>query len=185
VPRKWPRHFLVKPSGFYFQATPAMKRAGILSEPLGNEMTAAIARAEALNSAWDDIRRGLEPVSKPPHRRGSFSHLVAELRQSAEWSDKAPATIAELEYALGIIEPIFGAFDLKQITPDACRKFYNALREKGSVHRAARVMKWLRYLFNFALRYQLADQNPTLAVRIKHPNAREALWTREQIRQVI
>jgi integrase len=46
-------------------------------------------------------------------------------------------------------------------------------------------MKWLRYLFNFALRYQLADQNPTLAVRIKHPSAREALWSTEQIRAVI
>ncbi len=51
MPRKWPRHFLVKPSGFYFQATPAMKQAGITSEPLGKEMTAAIARAEALNAA--------------------------------------------------------------------------------------------------------------------------------------
>ena len=67
---------------------------------------------------------------------------------------------------LGIIEPIFGASTLKQITPDACRAFYGALREKGSIHRAARVMKWLRYLFNYAIRYQKADSNPTLAVRI-------------------
>jgi hypothetical protein len=96
MPRKWPRHFLVKPSGFYFQAPPAMKRAGIASEPLGKEMTAAIARAEALNAAWDEIRQGLEPVTNRPSRRGTFSHLVEELRRSAEWSDKAPATIAEL-----------------------------------------------------------------------------------------
>ena len=28
MPRKYPRHFVTRPSGHYFQATPAMKRAG-------------------------------------------------------------------------------------------------------------------------------------------------------------
>lgn len=185
MPRDWPRHFVIRRSGFYYQATPAMRRAGITSEALGKEMTAAVARAESLNSAWDDIRQGLEPTGKPSALPGTFSHLVDELRQSAEWRDKAPATIAELEYALDIIEPIFCDYDLVQITPTACRSFYDALRETGSVHRAARVLKWLRYLFNFALRYQLTDSNPTLAVRIKHPKARKALWTPEQIQAVI
>ncbi len=46
-------------------------------------------------------------------------------------------------------------------------------------------MKWLRYLFNFAIRYQKTDTNPTLAVRIKHPKAREALWSKDQIKAVI
>jgi integrase len=185
MPRKWPRHFLVKPSGFYFQTTPAMKQAGITSEPLGKEMTAAIARAEALNAAWDEIRQGLEPVTNRPAHRGTFSHLVEKLRASKEWTDKGQRTIEELEYALGVIEPLFGDFALKQITPEACRMFYDLLREKGSIHRAHKVMKWFRYLFNFALRYKLADQNPTLAVRIKHPAPREALWGKEQIGAVI
>jgi integrase len=184
MPRKWPRHFLVKPSGFYFQATPAMKRAGISSEPLGREMTAAIARAEALNAAWDEIRQGLEPV-KLSARRGTFSHLVEQLRQSSEWSDKGARTIEELEFAIKELEPIFGAYDLKQITPEACRSFYDALRAKGSVHRSKKVMKWFRYLFNFGLRYQLAITNPTLAVRIKTPPAREVVWNKEQIAAVV
>ncbi len=185
MPRNWPRHFVIRPSGFYFQATPAMKRAGIFSEALGKEITAAVARAQALNAAWDEIRRGLEPVGKRPALPGTLSHLVEELRGSDEWSDKAPKTIEELEYALGIIEPLFGAYALRQITPDACRAFYGALRAQGSIHRAARVMKWLRYLFNYAMRYQKADSNPTLAVRIKHPKAREALWSKDQIKAVI
>ncbi len=162
-----------------------MRRAGIFSEALGKEITAAVARAEALNVAWDEIRRGLEPVGRRPALPGTLSHLVEELRRSREWSDKAPRTREELEYTLGIIEPIFGAYTLKQITPDACRAFYDALREQGSVHRAARVMKWLRYLFNFAMRYQRADSNPTFAVRIKHPQAREALWSKDQIKALI
>ena len=66
--RKFPRHFVVKESGFYFQATPAMRVAGICSESLGTDMTAAKARAETLNAAWDAIRRGEEPVGKAPAR---------------------------------------------------------------------------------------------------------------------
>lgn len=185
MPREYPRHFVIRPSGFYFQATPAMKRAGIFSEALGTEMTAAKARADSLNASWDEIRRGLEPVGKRPARPGTLSHLVEGLRRSTEWSDKAPRTIEELEYALAIVEPIFGAYNLKQITPDACRDFYDALRETGSIHRAARVMKWLRYLFNFAIRFNKADINPTLAVRIKHPKPRRTLWNEGQVLSVI
>jgi len=181
MPRNWPRHFVIRPSGFYFQATPTMRRSGIVSEALGKEITAAVARAEALNAAWDEIRRGLEPAGKRPALPGTLSHLVEELRRSSEWSDKAPRTIEELEYTLAIIEPIFGAYSLKQITPDACRAFYDALRDQGSLHRAARVMKWMRYLFNYAMRFNKADSNPTLAVRIKHPKPRRTLWSEYQV----
>ena len=146
---------------------------------------AAKARAQALNAAWDEIRCGLEPVGKRPALPGTLSHLVEELRPTTEWTDKAPSTIDELEYALAIIEPIFGAYALKQITPDACLAFYSALREQGSIHRAARVMKWLRYLFNYAIRLNKAGTNPTLAVRIKHPKPRRQLWREDQVLAVI
>ena len=123
----------------------------------------------------------MEPVGKPPALPGTLSHLVEKLRLTNEWKDKAPRTREELEYALAIIEPIFGGYALKQITPDACRAFYDALREQGSIHRAARVMKWLRYLFNYAIRFQKADNNPTLAVRIKHPKPRRTIWREDQV----
>ncbi len=118
MPSDWPRHFVIRPSGIYFQATPAMKRAGIFSEALGKEITAAVARAEALNASWDQIRRGLEPVGKLPALPGTLSHLVEKLRRSREWSDKAPRTREELEYVLAIIEPIFGTYALNQISPE-------------------------------------------------------------------
>ena len=60
MPRKWPRHFLVKPSGFYFQATPAMKRAGICSEALGKEM----------RQIWDGWGSLLLGVAKESERKG-------------------------------------------------------------------------------------------------------------------
>ena len=64
MPREYPRHFVIRPSGFYFQATPAMKRGGIFSEALGREITSAVGRAQALNASWDQIRRGLARISQ-------------------------------------------------------------------------------------------------------------------------
>ena len=183
--RKWPRHFVVKPSGFYFQATPPMRDAGILSEALGTDIKVARARAEALNEAWDEIRQGREPVGKAPALPGSFSHLVEKLRKSSAWTDKAPRTREELEFALGVIEPVFGPTMLKAITPEACREFYDILREKGSVHRAAKVAKWLRYCLGFAERSGFISSNPARSFKIRHPGAREALWQRDQVLAVI
>ena len=54
------RYLIEKPSGYYYRATPAMKRAGIFSEALGRNLAAAIARAERLNDRWDAIRKGDE-----------------------------------------------------------------------------------------------------------------------------
>ena len=87
--RKFPRHFVVKASGFYYQATPAMRAAGIASESLGTDMTAAKMRADTLNAAWGAIRRGEEPIGKTPALPGTFGHLVERLRASNE----SPSTI--------------------------------------------------------------------------------------------
>lgn len=179
------RHLVPKPSGYYFQATPGMRAAGIFSEALGTDLQKAIARAEALNAAWDEIRAGQEQIVAPPPPIGTLAHLVEKLRASSEWRDKAPRTIEELEFALSIIMPVFGPTMLKAITPDHCREFYDVLREQGSVHRAGKVMKWMRYLFNFGLRYQLVDSNPTMAVRIKHPKSRRQVWDESEIRDVM
>ncbi len=80
---------------------------------------------------------------------------------------------------------MFGPTQLKAITADHCRDFYDALRDQGSIDRAARVMKWLRYLFNFGLRYQLTDSNPALAVRIRRPGPRSQVWDETDIRTVM
>lgn len=183
--RKFPRHFVVKPSGFYFQATTAMRAAGIASESLGTDLLAAKARAELLNSSWDKIRRGEEPIGKTPALPGTFGYLVERLRAANEYREKKPRTVEELEYALKVLEPVFAPTRLEKITPEHIERFYNALREQGSVHRAAKIMKWFRYIFNFGIRFDLARSNPTLAVRIKHPKPRRQVWTEDQVSAVI
>ena len=101
------RHLVQKPSGCYYQATPAMKRAGIVSESLGKDLTKAIKRAEFLNHQWDRIRRSEEPRTLAPIP-GTFNALLAKVEASAEYRDKQPRTREELDYAVKIIRPVFG-----------------------------------------------------------------------------
>ena len=175
------RHFVEKPSGLYFQATPAMKAAGIHSESLGRDMTAALARAEFLNGEWDRIRQGDVTAAKPPAPRGTVARLIQDLRADPEYSDKKPRTREELDSSLTIVEDTLGRFPVTAITPERCKKFYAGLRVRGSVHYAAKHFKWFRYLLGYALRMQQVDSNASLAVRVKHPNSREAIWTEDQI----
>ncbi len=63
MPRKWPRHFIVKPSGFYFQATSAMKRAGIAlsggaQRPgLADRLLARLLRAQRVQPCFQAVDR--------------------------------------------------------------------------------------------------------------------------------
>ena len=84
-----------------------------------------------------------------------------------------------------VLEPVFGPTRLEKITPDHCERFYNLLRAQGSIHRAAKIMKWFRYMFGFGLRFDLARSNPTLAVRVKHPKPRRQVWGEDQVTAVI
>lgn len=84
------RHLVPKPSGYYFQATAAMRAAGIASEPLGTDLAAAATRAGDLNAAWDVIRAD---AGADAPARGTVDHLVHELRRGTEYADKAPRMI--------------------------------------------------------------------------------------------
>jgi len=178
------RHLISKPSGYYFQATAAMRAAGIASEPLGTDLAAAAARADELNAAWDAIRAG---AATDAPARGTVAHLVAELRRSSEYADKKPRTLEELEYALDVVVAVFGPTHVRAVRAYHCRDFYDALRRQGSLHRAAKIMKWLRYLFNFALRmeYGRVRSNPAAAVRVRKPPPRRTVWTEDQVEAAI
>ena len=68
---------------------------------------------------------------------------------------------------------------------DDCEKFYTILRQVGSVHKAARVMKDLRYLLTRAVNFDRIPKNPALAVKVKQPPARRQTWTEGQVYEVI
>ena len=180
-----PRYVQEKASGFYYRATAAMREAGLRSEALGTDRGAAYDRADALNDAWDAIRRGNPVVVEAPAAHGTLERFVQDLRRSAEYRDKSKATQDELEYALKTILATFGPTKLKAIQPSHVEIFYGALRAHGSVHRAHRHMKWLRYLLNRAIRLGQLDRNPAMAVRVTRPPPRDTVWKPNQVEQAI
>jgi site-specific recombinase XerD len=162
-----------------------MRHAGFRSCPLGKDRAYAIAYVDKQNAEWDEIRRGLEPLPVSIFATGTLGRLVEDLRKTSEYGDKAPATIDELEYALVSILKVFGPSRLKSITPTRCEKFYDALRAQGSLHRAAKIMKWFRYVMNRARKLGLIELNPTEVVTIRQPKARQATWEEEQVYDAI
>lgn len=167
--------------GYYFQAKRHMRRAGIHSEALGTDLAAAVKRAQELNLAWQDIRTGKDQPRQVKAPTGTLARLVDDLLDSVEFTDKSRARQAEIEYSLKHISPVFGPSRLEAITPANCEKFYDILREQGSVHKAARVIKDLRYLFNRAIRLRLITFNPALAFQVKQPESRSQTWTSDQV----
>lgn len=173
------RYLIERRGGFYFQATPRMRAAGIFSEALGTDRARAIARAVELAAAWDATREGVE--SGPAPVPGTVSAFIAELRASTAWTDKAPRTIEELDYVMGVIEPVFGPTPLPAVTPEHCQAFYDALRRTGSVHRAKKVFKWLRWLFHRAEATWKIPKTPASAVAVEQPLPRQTIWTPGQV----
>jgi len=182
------RHLVPKPSGYYFQATPKMRLHGIESGPLGKDPVAAMAEADRRNQQWDSIKQHLKEYGRAPapsrYHDGTLNHLYHDkLKKSAEWDDKGERTKEEIEYAFKIISEIFGDSHILTITPEDCIDYYKVARGKFSIHKCAKIMKWFRYLFGYAMktRYSNIKDNPTLAVKVKQPNARDTLWTEDQV----
>ena len=176
------RHLRKKGGGYYFEPNASMKRAGFHAEPLGKDLSKALERVERLNGAWDEVRDGRDEVVTSTTRRDTVAWLACEMRRSSEYHDKKPRTREELDYSLDKhILPLFGPTLLKRVEPEDVQRFYDYLRSTGSVHRAAKIMKWFRYLFHLAVRLDKVPKNPTLAVRIKQPKPRSQKWTPEQV----
>ncbi len=170
---------------YYFQAKRHMRDGGIFSEALGSDLAAAIKRAEELNKAWQEVRSGKDQPQRAKAPSGTMARLIEDLRVSSEFRDKSTARQDELEYSFKHILPVFGPSRLNGVSPKHCEDFYDILRNRGSVHKAARVMKDLRYLFNRAKRQRLVTHNPALDVRVRQPPPRRVVWRADDVSQVI
>lgn len=179
------RHYREKGKSCYFEPSASLRALGFYAEALGSDKAAAQARAIELNAAADEARRGGDraPVTRAPG--GTLARFVEDLLASREYIDKSQARQDELDYSLKIILPVFGPSQIKAIKPEHADLFYSTLRSQGSLHKAARVMKDLRYLLNRAAKFGLIGFNPALAVKVKQPPARKLRWSAEQVEAAI
>ena len=179
------RHLVKQPSGYYFQPSRHMRLAGFHAEPLGKDLHTAVERAEMHNKAWDEVKQGNDIPACILSSKGTMARLVEDLMASAEYRDKSQPRQTEIEYSLKTILPVFGPSRLDRITPSQCENFYGILRDQGSVHRAQRIMKDLRYLLNRAIRQTLINHNPALAFSVRQPVSRVQVWSETHVRNAI
>ena len=100
---KKPRHLVFEARDgkrfYYFKPSKVMLRAGFTNEPLGTNLQAAIARANALNYKWDHSRRTIA-VPAAPVKNGSIGWLIDQFQSDKVfYLAKAPRTREEMDRA--------------------------------------------------------------------------------------
>ena len=177
------RHLRRKGRGYYFEPSASMRRAGFKPEPLGPDAAKAHARCDELNAQWDIIRAGNDVV--PTVRRDTVRWLADEWRTSSDYRDFTAASQKQVDYVLKIVLPVFGQSMIAAVKPEHAKKFYTALRQTGSIHRAAKVLKWSRHLFKLAVDLDKITKNPFSTVRVKQPRSRHQKWKPGQVADVV
>ncbi len=173
------KHLVERNGAFYFQATPAMRQAGVFSEPLGQNRVKAIERAEFLNAEWDAARVGATPKTAA---RGTINWLARDFQESEWYRVLKPVTQVEADFHLAIIlnAPI-AKYPAHAITRRHCRQFHNKLVQAKGRPNANKSMKWLRRLMSYAVEIGLRETNPALRMGLKHNPPREETWTVAEI----
>lgn len=177
------RHLVPKNGRYFFQPSKALREAGYQPEPLGKDLAAAIARAEELNAEWDNRHKDKEEtrLASP----GTVERYIQDIKKSGSYLDKSAARQAEFDYTSAIIIETFGPSQMKVVKPRHCQIFYDNLKKLYGDHKAHRVMKDLRFVFNHAVKFGVLFTNPALAFTVKAPAPRKQSWTPEQVHTAI
>jgi hypothetical protein len=166
------------PTG-YFQPTPKMKQSGFVSQCLGPDCPTAWAAAQALVEKWHNT--ATEPERKCGRQllRGSLAEAFARYQETPEWGAKAPRTREEWERAWSRINPIFGDVAPSTVTLAHLSTFRETIEARVSTREAHRCLKVWRALWRVAaaLGYCQRDADPSLGVRNREPERRQAVWT--------
>ncbi len=181
-----------------WRPTAAMRRAGFEQINFGDEMTDADkARAVALNTAWDRVRKGLPEVTSaklmryPPGSIGA-GYLRAMALRATERHNKGIVWKSEQHNrddwprAWRWIEPLFGDCDPKTVTPehligDPANRRKLGLRpmiaQKVSEAEAHRVIKVWRALWKKMARLGMCeiDRDPSLLFANEAPRPRQCV----------
>ena len=176
------RHLVEHRSGFYFQATPAMRKVGMVSEPLGTDRAKAIARAEELNRTWDAIRNG----GSESGATITVGRLIGEYEKSSWYLRLAPKTKQEVDQAMRVVSAGIGPkHAVRSVRRRHVRDFHDKLYQAKGLHHANKVVKWLRRLLAFAVDAEYIVRNPASDMDLPQPKPRRHVWAPAQVQRFI
>ena len=156
------------------------RKAGLESEVLGPDKAAAITRAEELNALWDQVRTKSD--AKPGPAKGTVAWMAAEIERSDEHREKPAKTQKEIEAAFEYLRGTpLGKFRMAELTGKDVRQFHRKVNDGKGVAFAQRIMKWLRFLLNEAVRDRQINASPMHRMRIERPPPRQEYWTQEEV----
>lgn len=160
------------------------RQAGMVSEWLGTDLDAAVARAQKLNATWDEIRLSRNEAAGPP--AGTIAWMAYDIERSDEHAERRKKLRQEVERAFGVItaSPL-GKAKLDAPTGRDIIAFRKKLADKHGISKAHEVCKWLRHLFNVARRQKLITVNPMDGLKIPRPPARQVYWLEEEVEKAI
>lgn len=174
---KIPYYRVVKGYG-YWTVKPHMRAKGMRSIPCGPDGPDAWALAQAQNAEWDSIQNPIQKVERRA-KTGSLEEAFLRYKATPEWEAKAPRTREEWDRAWARIAPLFGDNDPKTIKLDMISKFRLKVERDVSTREAHRCIKIWRALWRVAAAqgYCQRDADPSLGVRNREPQSRQAVWS--------
>lgn len=177
------RHLRFKAGRFFFQPSKIMRAAGYYPEALGDDLKAAIARAEELNAAWDRDRTKPAPEMI---QTGTVKWLAMHFeRDLGYYLSKSPRYREQIDQFFRVINAMIGPHQISDIRRSHVRAIYNQLREAHSKPYADKAVKHLRRLFTFAIDEEIIETNPATSLNIPADPGRSQVWTRDQIDTMI
>jgi len=169
----------------YYRYIPPDKavEAGIVERcMLDRDKRKAYAQAEKYNAlvdAWrDDNREKFDLLASDR----SFTGLVKLYKSSNEFSELQNTTKQQYEYWLRLAsDHLSMTNDYRKISGADAMRVYSAISDKFGVVLANRVLAVCRRLYSYAIRMDIAQDNPWRKVKAQKEEARRVVWTRDQV----
>jgi len=184
---KVPYYRIVRGNGFW-EPTKQMREAGLTALACGPDGPDAWRKAQDRNKEWADLRKKKKPSGTGPAvLRGSLDEAFLKFRTTPEWTLKADRTREEWERAYARIGPIFGRCAPNTVTLDLISRFRLKIEREVSTREAHRCIKIWRAIWRVAAAqgYCQRDADPSLGIRNREPERRQALWTDLEAREMV
>lgn len=176
-------------TAWHWKPSPRLRKLGWTNRELGSTPTPRATRsiteqAIAINEQLADWESGAAAITAPPKpKKWTFGDLVAAYRKSHEWADCKQST--RREYDVRLRQLTFwaedGSLPIRAIDRGAVRDLKDALFDGGaSKHKVGSTLRVLRLLMNWAIAYELLDENPTNKVPIPQGASRAMIVTPSQ-----
>ncbi|PNE11135.1 MAG: hypothetical protein CR217_10505 [Beijerinckiaceae bacterium] len=172
-------YYVAKNGRGYWQPTRVMREAGFEPVACGPDGPEAWRKAADCLARWKEYAAAKQRPIIPLMPAGSLAEAFQRYRGTAEWSAKAPRTREEWERAWFHIGRVFGDVRPHTVMLEHISGFRGMVEGKVSRREAHRVIKIWRALWRVsaAMGYCQRDADPSLGVRNKEPERRQALWS--------